>query len=258
MALDRLSVTRTDFPLSRRGYDRIAVDRHLDEIAREIETLQRPTSIGAATSAQVQSILDAAEAGAAEIERRAWEEAGRVQDAADQALARAREQVAALQAASHALRERLDSLLAEVDALEGTLVETASPTAPVPQDTVSFDPILEDEQPQPAVEAPTQVHAVAPAPPQLPQREGRFGRAPSESDRRTGWFSQGPPAWTGATTATPAASTQEARESARLVALNMADGGQPREAADRYLSQLFEPAERQALLDEIYGGRQGG
>jgi hypothetical protein len=35
----------------------------------------------------------------------------------------------------------------------------------------------------------------------------------------------------------------------------MADGGQPREAADRYLSQLFEPAERQALLDEIYSGR---
>jgi DivIVA domain-containing protein len=252
MALDRLTVTRTDFPLSRRGYDRIAVDRHLDEIAREIEGLRRPTSIGAATSEQVQSILDAAEAGAAEIERRAWEEAGRVQDAADQALARARGQVEALRAASHALRERLESLLAEVDALEGTLADTTASPASEPQDTVAFDPVLDEEELQ-------RTEAAAPVPiepePVPAEREGRFGRAPSSADSRTGWFAQGPPAWTGAAAASPAASTQEARESARLVALNMADGGQPREAADRYLSQLFEPAERQALLDEIYGNR---
>ena len=249
MALDRLSVTRTDFPLSRRGYDRIAVDRHLDDLAREIELLQRPT-IGASASAQVQSILDAAEAGAAEIERRAWEEAGRVQEAADQALVRAREQVGALGAASRALRERLESLLAEVDALEGTLGGvTAEPApeplvvaAPEPQDTVAFEPILEDAPP-----------AETPAP---PEREGRFGREPQPADARTGWFAQGPPAWTGGATApTRHAATQEARESARLVVLNMADGGQPREAADRYLAGLYAPAERQALLDEIYGGR---
>jgi DivIVA domain-containing protein len=251
MALDRLSVTRTDFPLSRRGYDRIAVDRHLDELARELELLQRP-SIGASASAQVQSILDAAEAGAAEIERRAWEEAGRVQDAADQALVRAREQVGALGAASHALRERLESLLAEVDALEGTLgvmsaeaapaPETQEIAAPEPQDTVAFEPVLEEE---PAVEAPVTL-----------EREGRFGREPQPADGRTGWFAQGPPGWTrhaGATT--HAAATEEARESARLVALNMADGGQPREAADRYLAGLYAPAEREAILDEIYGGR---
>jgi DivIVA domain-containing protein len=248
MALDRLSVTRTDFPLSRRGYDRIAVDRHLDELAREIELLQRP-SIGASASAQVQSILDAAEAGAAEIERRAWDEAGRVQEAADQALARAREQVGALGTASRALRERLESLLADVDALEGTLggmtaeaqaaPEPQDLVAPEPQDTVSFDPILEDE---------TEVTAP-------PEREGRFGREPHPADGRTGWFAQGPPAWTGATAAAQPAATQEARESARLVALNMADGGQPREAADSYLAGLYEPAEREALLDEIYGSR---
>jgi DivIVA domain-containing protein len=242
MALDRLSVTRTDFPLSRRGYDRIAVDRHLDELAREVELLQRP-SIGAATSAQVQSILDAAEAGAADIERRAWEEAGRVQEVADQALARAREQVGALGVASRALRERLESLLAEVDALEGTLDGMAAEAvaAPEPQDTVAFDPIVEEaEEPEPQASAPA-------------ERAGRFGRGPQPADIRTGWFAQGPPAWTGATAATQTAATQEARESARLVVLNMADGGQPREAADRYLADLYAPAERAALLDEIYG-----
>ena len=96
MALDRQSVIRTDFPMSRRGYDRIAVDRHLDEIAQQLDGIERPVSVGATTSAHVQSILDAAEASAAEIERRAWDDATRVQDEADQALARARVQVQAL------------------------------------------------------------------------------------------------------------------------------------------------------------------
>ena len=65
MSLDRGAVVRTDFPMSRRGYDRIAVDRHLDEIAQQIDGLQRPASVGQTTSAQVQSILDAAEASCA-------------------------------------------------------------------------------------------------------------------------------------------------------------------------------------------------
>jgi DivIVA domain-containing protein len=246
MALDRLSVTRTDFPMSRRGYDRIAVDRHLEEIAREVESLQvpRPASVGATASAQVQSILDAAEASAAEIERRAWEEATQVEAAADEALARARGQVTALSGAAHALRDRIESLLAEVGALEshlGGLEEDVAAPVGDPQDTVAFEPILEEEleeQPEPAPEA--------------GPREARFGR--DEADHRTGWFAAGPPAWNG-TTATRAAVSQEARESARLVALNMADGGQPREAADQYLAQLFSPEERAALLDEIYGGR---
>jgi DivIVA domain-containing protein len=242
MALDRQSVIRTDFPMSRRGYDRIAVDRHLDEIAQQLDGIERPASVGATTSAHVQSILDAAEASAAEIERRAWDDATRVQDEADQALARARVQVQALAAASRSLRERLDGLLTEVEALEGTLAEPGLRTAEAepafdPQDTMAFDPIGEDD----VVAAP----------------ETRFGRdAPAPApDHRTGWLTQTPvaaPAWSTATTQ-PAG--QEARESARLVALNMADGGQPREATDAYLADLYPPAERAALLDEIYRGR---
>ena len=240
MALDRQSVIRTDFPMSRRGYDRIAVDRHLDEIAQQLDGIERPASVGATTSAHVQSILDAAEASAAEIERRAWDDATRVQDEADQALARARVQVQALAAASRSLRERLDGLLTEVEALEGNLAEPGLRTAEAepafdPQDTMAFDPIGEDD----VVAAP----------------ETRFGRDAPAPEHRTGWLTQTPvaaPAWSTATTQ-PAG--QEARESARLVALNMADGGQPREATDAYLADLYPPAERAALLDEIYRGR---
>jgi len=262
MAIERLSVTRTDFPMSRRGYDRIAVDRHLDEVAREIEALQmqRPPSVGASASAQVQGILDAAESSAAEIERRAWEEATRVQEAADEALVRAREQVNALGVASHALRQRVESLLAEVESIEEILGGMAEPAVPVDaQDTMAFDPVLEED----LLEEPVAEEAFEPQPEQVqgPQpeapadpRQARFGRDAHEHTPRHGWLPHGAPASNGAA-ATRTAGLQEARESARLVALNMADGGQPREAADRYLAQLFEPGERQALLDEIYGGR---
>jgi DivIVA domain-containing protein len=249
MALDRQSVIRTDFPMSRRGYDRIAVDRHLDEIAQQLDGIERPVSVGATTSAHVQSILDAAEASAAEIERRAWDDASRVQDEADQAIARARVQVQALAAASRSLRERLDGLLTEVEALEGNLAEPGLRTAESeptfdPQDTMAFDPIAEDE---------VAAQTAPPAPPA--PAESRFGRDVPATDHRTGWLTQTPvaaPAWSTATTQ-PAG--QEARESARLVALNMADGGQPREATDAYLADLYPAAERAALLDEIYRGR---
>ena len=41
-------------------------------------------------------------------------------------------------------------------------------------------------------------------------------------------------------------------EGARLVALNMALNGTPREETDRYLSENFELDDRQPLLDEVY------
>jgi DivIVA domain-containing protein len=251
MPLDRHTVTRTDFPMSRRGYDRIAVDRHLDDIAQQLETLQRPSSMGATTSAQVQSILDAAESSAAEIERRAWEDASRVQAATDDALARARAHITALGEASHVLRQRIEGLLAEVESLEGTLgsleVEPGGEQLGAePDDTMAFDPILEDQVAEAALAETPEPRAA----------EVRFGREQPEvnGNGRTEWFTQGPPAWTGAAV-TPAAGAQEARESARLVALNMADGGQPRATTDAYLSGLYGPEERAALLDEIYRDR---
>ena len=193
----------------------------------------------------MQSILDAAEASAAEIERRAWDDATRVQDAADQALARAREQVQALAAASRSLRERLDGLLNEVEALEGTLAEPGLRTAEAepafdPQDTMAFDPIAEDDV------------AAQTAPPSADAR-GRASAAtrrsrttaPGGSRRRRSPHRRGAPR----PRSRPVRRRARAR---RLVALNMADGGQPREATDAYLADLYPAAERAALLDEIY------
>jgi hypothetical protein len=41
-------------------------------------------------------------------------------------------------------------------------------------------------------------------------------------------------------------------EGARLIALNMALNGTPREETDRYLAENFQLADREKLLDEVY------
>jgi len=46
-------------------------------------------------------------------------------------------------------------------------------------------------------------------------------------------------------------------EGARLIALNMALNGSPREETDRYLAKHFNLDDREAMLDELYA-RVGG
>jgi DivIVA domain-containing protein len=46
-------------------------------------------------------------------------------------------------------------------------------------------------------------------------------------------------------------------DGARLIALNMALNGQPREEADRYLADNFDIPDRDALLDEVYAAVEG-
>jgi hypothetical protein len=46
-------------------------------------------------------------------------------------------------------------------------------------------------------------------------------------------------------------------EGARLIALNMALNGEPREAADKYLAENFDLSDRSALLDEVYATVEG-
>ena len=247
MALDRQSVIRTDFPMSRRGYDRIAVDRHLDEIAQQLDGIERPVSVGATTSAHVQSILDAAEASAAEIERRAWDDASRVQDDADQALAPCTRAgpgaggcVALAARAARRPPDRGRGARGEPGRARAAHRGVRADVRPAGHDGVRPDRRGRGRRADRAARARRSRASAA--------RSRRPTTAPGGSRRR-----RSPPrAWSTATTQ-PAG--QEARESARLVALNMADGGQPREATDAYLADLYPAAERAALLDEIYRGR---
>jgi hypothetical protein len=49
-----------------------------------------------------------------------------------------------------------------------------------------------------------------------------------------------------------AAEGSDDSEGARLIALNMALNGTPREETDRYLAENFELEDREKLLDEVY------
>ena len=46
-------------------------------------------------------------------------------------------------------------------------------------------------------------------------------------------------------------------DGARLIALNMALNGTPREETDRYLAENFKLTDRRGLLDEVYSSVQG-
>ena len=127
MDLDRQSIERRDFPIARRGYDPAAVDAHLRALAAEVEELRRQVgasrgaeSLGSAAAGQVQSILDAAESAAADIERQAREDAARVREeaAADAERTRA-EEVYRAQAHVQAVAQATAVLLGRVESLDG-------------------------------------------------------------------------------------------------------------------------------------------
>lgn len=136
MDIDRQAIERRDFPISRRGYEPAAVDAHLRSLASEIEQLQRERadggsepSLASTAGSQVQSILAAAEAAAADIEQQAREAARTTREDADsdaaqtrsEAIERAQAHVAAVAQATTALLERVGAMDNEVSALVESL-----------------------------------------------------------------------------------------------------------------------------------------
>jgi hypothetical protein len=141
--LDRQSIEKRDFPIGRRGYDPVAVDAHLRALAAEVEELRYSLesrageTLGSSAGTQVQGILEAAEATAADIEQKAADDARftREQAAADaehtraDAIARAQAHVAAVARATAVLTERVESMDAQSAALVTALRDGAAQLA---------------------------------------------------------------------------------------------------------------------------------
>jgi len=133
--LDRQSIEKRDFPIGRRGYDPAAVDAHLRALATEVEELRRTLehrageSLGSSAGTQVQGILEAAEATAADIEQKAADDARQTRAEADSdaertradAVGRAQAHVAAVAQATAILIERVESMDGEASALVESL-----------------------------------------------------------------------------------------------------------------------------------------
>jgi DivIVA domain-containing protein len=279
VALDRQSIEKKDFPIGRRGYDPEAVDAHLHLLADEIDELKRSArrrseSLAAAASEQVRSIVEAAETSAADIQRQAEDEAREIRTEAnteadatrEHATAEARDYVGRVSESTSGMLERIDAMESELGALieslrtgsnrlnadlqllESNLSAVKNAVVPRPQfepeQPVTRRPEPEPEQPVARRPEPEPAHAGVPEPVEEPaQATGADG---GEALRTT---SPEP---------LPAATSNGGDDAgARLIALNMALNGTPREETDRYLAENFKLTDRRGLLDDVYSSVDG-
>jgi DivIVA domain-containing protein len=250
LALDRQDIERRDFPIGRRGYEPEAVDAHLRRVAEDLDELRRadrPSTASLASSAadQVRSIVEAAETTASDIKHQAEDEASGTRsraeadaektraDAADQA----RSHVVSVQEATQTMLQRVDAMESELGALVESLRTGANRlTADLTLLTGNMGELrgaATDVGSETAEDAPEPVSAPPPQPEPEPEPESESeAEVPDEAE--------------------PAAEGSDDSEGARLIALNMALNGTPRDETDRYLAENFQLEDREKLLDEVY------
>jgi len=240
VALDRDSIVRRDFPTSRRGYDPSAVEAHLAALAGEVEALQRrassPSSLSDQAGEQVRAIVDAAERSAAGIRENANAEAAQrianVTEAAERLRGRVEEMeqdvtrvMSELRDEATRLRDDLEALRAESARL-GAATEPAPPSAPAaPSASAAAEPAPRDEPAPPSLPA-----AATPEPASEPAPPDRPASAPAPNGDAA---------------------------AARIVALDMALSGKPRDETDRFIAENYDLDDREALLDEVYAAAGG-
>ena len=275
MALDRQSIEKKDFPVGRRGYDPEAVDAHLSSLAEEIDEFKRSArrrsdTLATSASEQVRAIVEAAETSASEIQRDAESDAREIREEAsseaqatrEQAAEQAREYVGKVSESTNNMMQRLDSieselgslidslrtganrLSADLQLLETNLGEVGAVIAPRPifeaEPGPESDLALGDEDGFEAIETVEAVDLETVEP-----GEGTVQENGAGAEAVT----------VGETDAAPA--DVDDAEGARLIALNMALNGTPREETERYLLENFQLSDASGLLDEVYASVEG-
>jgi hypothetical protein len=264
--LDRQAIERRDFPIGRRGYDPAAVDAHLRGLAAEFDELQRAAvsgdvSLASSAGSQVQSILEAAETAAGEIERQALENARQVREAADrdaeltraEAVEKARAHVAGVANVAATLLERVGSMDGEVNALVESLRSGASRLASDLSAVESGMGELYD-----AASGRNLAPVEEPLPQAQPQRmfEAELGDALIAEQAPVQIAAPLQPA-PQAEAVPVAAGAAADLDGARLIALNMALNGESRSDTERYLAENFQLPDRLKLIDEVYAAIEG-
>jgi DivIVA domain-containing protein len=290
VALDRQSIEKKDFPIGRRGYDPDAVDSHLSAIAEEVDELKRASrrrseTLASAASEQVRAIVEAAESSAALIQRQAEDEAREIkaeasseaQSTRENATQQAREYVGRVSESTGTMLQRLDAMESELSALieslrtgsnrlnadlqllEGNLADVQTAVSPrprfepEPEGAMTEEPsavagVFEEQVEQEMESAPYEhmdmpTYEPPPPPPPPPPPAPETVAEPEHAE-------------VGAPPTEPGNGNDDA-EGARLIALNMALNGTPREETDRYLAENFQLADRHNLLDEVYASVEG-
>ena len=249
MALDRDSIVRRDFPTNRRGYDPSAVDAHLTALAAEVEALQRrassPSSLSDQAGEQVRAIVQAAERSAAEIRDNANAEAAQRVANVTEAAERLRGRVEQMEAdVTHVMSELRDEATRLRDDLEGLRAESARLGA-------ASEGAAGPARLGAASEGAAGPAAAVPEPPSAAAAPPAEAVAPDRS-------ASAPPAEAAApdeAASTPPANGDAA--AARIVALDMALSGKPRDETDRFIAENYDLDDREALLDEVYAAAGG-
>jgi len=256
---------------------------------------RRTETLASSASEQVRAIVEAAENSAAEIQRQAEDEAREIRAEASeeaqttrtQATAQAREYVGKVSESTAVMLQRLDAMESELSALveslrtgsnrlnadlqllEGNLeevqvaarprprfeseaepVRAPAPRPPAPAPSVP-EPVRQPEAPAPAAVAEPRPVAAAPVAQDdsdddyAEQRYADAAVEAYEEDYEEDLEAAGQLPET------------DDSEGARLIALNMALNGSPREETDRYLSENFTLRNRAQLLDEVYASVEG-
>ena len=231
--MDRPSIQRSDFPTVRRGYEPDAVDAHLRHIADEVEALRSRGPVASAASSQVQKILEAAETTADQLRADAGEEARehvhRVSTAARELLERLGAMHDELGSMMDRLREEAGRLSAELRTLERDVVELAPPVEEEPEPLPSAPEVA-------VAEGTASEEVAAPEEPVEGTPETAAGKARSKRGRAK---------------PEPQAKPDD-EEAARLVALDMALAGTPRDETEQYLAEHYTLADPGAILDDVY------
>jgi hypothetical protein len=265
---DRQAIERRDFPIGRRGYDPAAVDMHLRALAEEFEELQRAAisggadvSVASTAGTQVQSILQAAETAAGEIERHALENARQVREDADrdadrtreEAVERARQHVAGVAQVAAKLLEHVGAMDGEVGALVESLRAGAGRLAADLSAVENGMAELYDASSGRGVEG------TEPPPPRQPEPAPRqFEPEPRAFESELDDALQAPPTRISASAdADLDAEGGGDLDGARLIALNMALNGESRADTERYLAENFQLPDRLKLIDEVYSAIEG-
>jgi DivIVA domain-containing protein len=215
--VDRESIQRHDFPVGRRGYDQATVDAHLRAVADELDALR-----GRATGAAAPRTLSA---GTSEQVRLILEAAERsAAQLKDQAGRDAGEHVARVETATGAMLERLGVLQGELDGMldalkrSGEMLEQGLARLREEVQAIAAEDAPPPPRQPPEPEAIPEPPVVAPDPPAAASGNG----APADE------------------------------AGARLIALNMALSGTPREETAAYLSEHYALEDADTLLDDVY------
>lgn len=294
LALERQAIAKKDFPTSRRGYEPVAVDRHLESVADEVERLRgeleaaraaavatdeshppEPTatqSLSLAASEQVRLIVEAAESSAADIERSARMEAARTRTDADaeasrtrdEAVSRSQDHVGEVGQATASMLQRVDAMEGEIGALlESLRTGTHRLAADLSLLHGNLGDLYDRVPPDPAAEGVTAAREAAERGPEPVQPAPEPESVASEPVEDPVAVDPAPPTPEEPEPGEPAAGTQGGPQGegdvdgARLIALNMALNGQSREETGTYLRDNFDLRDRDALLDEVYATVEG-